>query len=61
MKTFKAIIQTETINEKFQTEYIISANSLAEATDIAVQFYTYEGFDESAKIKEVLEEKNICH
>ena len=55
MKIFKAIVQIETINEKFQTEYIISANSLAEATDIAVQLYTYEGFDESAKIKEVLE------
>lgn len=57
MKIFKAIIQTETINEKFQTEYIISANSLAEATDIAVQLYTYEGFDESAKVKEILEEQ----
>ena len=56
MKTFKAIIQIETINEKFQTEYIISANSLVEATDIAVQLYTYEGFDESAKVKGILEE-----
>ena len=57
MKIFKAVIQTETINEKFQTEHIISANSLAEATDIAVQLYTYEGFDESAKVKEILEEQ----
>lgn len=56
MKIFKTIIQTETISEKFQTEYIISANSLAEATDIAVQLYTYEGFNESAKVKEILEE-----
>ena len=55
MKIFKAIVQIETINEKFQTEYIISANSLAEATDIAVQLYTYEGFDESAKVKKILE------
>lgn len=55
MKKFKVIVEIDTNNQVYETEYQLISTSYEKAYDAAVELYEYESIIETAKIKKIIE------
>lgn len=55
MKKFKVIVEIDTNNQIYETEYQLISESYEKVYDAAVELYEYESIIETAKIKKIIE------